>query len=139
MPYNLKILLGKNEIQKYHSDIALTITEKEINLKQYSFDYRLERDAFLKGINEAVGWTEYFLTESNMIGEEGSLQIVTRKDFMDFFRNDDLLTLLTIDDRIEIFSGILLGGGDFTKELLDQILSDYGVSHLVVIDRNAKL
>ena len=138
MPYNLKILLGKNEIQKYHSDIALTITEKEINLKQYSFDYRLERDTFLKGINEAVGWTEYFLIESDVIGEERRLQIVTREDFMEFFRNDDLLTLLTVDDRIEIFSSILLGESDFTKKLLDQILSDYGVSHLIIIDRNAK-
>jgi len=138
MTYNLKILFGKSEIQKYHSDIALTIAEKEINLKQYSFDYRLERDTFLKGINEAVGWTEYFLIESDVIGEERRLQIVTREDFMEFFRNDDLLTLLTVDDRIEIFSSILLGESDFTKKLLDQILSDYGVSHLIIIDRNAK-
>ncbi len=138
MSYSIQLLFGKNEINKYHLDIALTVAEKEINLKRYSFEHRLERDAFLKGVNEAIGWTEYFLTESNVIGEETSLQIVTRENFMEFFQNDDMLTLFTVDDRIEIFSSILLGDGDFTKELLDQILSDYGVGHLIIIDRNVK-
>jgi hypothetical protein len=138
MSYDIQILFGKNEISKYHLDIALTIAEKEINLKKYSFDYKIEMNAFLKGLNEAVGWTEYFLIERSESGEETSVSLATRKDFMEFFRNDDLLTLLTVDDRIEIFSSILLGDGDFTKELLDQILSDYGVNHLVIIDSNAK-
>ncbi|MDI1306308.1 MAG: hypothetical protein PSX42_15885, partial [bacterium] len=70
--------------------------------------------------------------------EEEANQLVTRGDFMTFFRNEEQSSSLTVDDRIEIFSSILLGESDFTKELLDSILSDYGVSHLKIIDRNIK-
>jgi hypothetical protein len=138
MSYDIQLLFGKNEINKYHLEIALTIAEKEINLKKYSFDHKVEVNAFLMGISEAVGWTEYFLIENNEIGKEISIPIVSREDFMTFFRNDELLTLLTTDDRIEIFSSILMGDGDFTKELLDQVLRDYDVSHLIIVDRNSK-
>jgi hypothetical protein len=58
----------------------------------------------------------------------------TRDDFMEFFRDDEMLNLLSVDDRIEIFSYILLGSSDFTKKLFDDIFSDYCVSHLEVIE-----
>ena len=61
---------------------------------------------------------------------------ITRDDFMSFFRNDELLNQLSVDDRIEVFSTILLGGYDFKKELLDDMFSDYGVTHLEVIERS---
>ncbi len=53
---------------------------------------------------------------------------------MNFFRDDEKLHLLTVDDRIEILSQILLGESDFTKELLEEIFSDYGVSHLKILE-----
>ncbi len=56
----------------------------------------------------------------------------TRKDFMAFFRDDNKLNLLSVDDRIEVFSTILLGSSDFNKELLDNIFSDYCITNLVV-------
>ncbi len=59
---------------------------------------------------------------------------LTRKDFMEFFRNDEKLNELTTDDRLEIFSYILLGSSDITKDLLDEILRDYSVSNLTVIE-----
>ena len=55
---------------------------------------------------------------------------------MDFFWNDDSLNQLSVDDRIEIFSTILVGSFDFTKELLDRIFSDYCVSNLEIIEVN---
>ncbi len=61
---------------------------------------------------------------------------MTRKDFMTFFRDKELLSQLTPDDRIEIFSCILTGRYDFTKKLLDKILNDYGVNNLLIIDFN---
>lgn len=61
---------------------------------------------------------------------------LTRSDFMNFFRDNDKLDLLSVDDRIEIFSTILLGSCDFKKKLLDEIFSDYCVTHLEVIERN---
>lgn len=61
---------------------------------------------------------------------------ITREDFMSFFRNEEQLNTLSNDDRVEIFTQILSGGSDFSKELLDAILSDYSVSHLEISDKN---
>lgn len=138
MSFNIELLFGKDEIRKYHSGVELSLPEKKINLQNFLFDYSVEVNAFLKGVDTAVGWTEYFMIDCKEYGAENTLPITTREEFMEFFRNDDLLTLLTADDRLEIFSSILLGESDFTKELLDQILSDYGVGHLIIVDRNAK-
>lgn len=63
-----------------------------------------------------------------------SYQKITREDFMKFFRDDEKLNELTPDDRIEIFCSILLGSSDITKELLDEVLADYSVRNLEVID-----
>jgi hypothetical protein len=52
-----------------------------------------------------------------------------------FFRNDEKLNELSVDDRIEIFSTILLGSSDFKKKLFDQIFIDYEVRHLEVIEK----
>ena len=62
-----------------------------------------------------------------------------RDNFMNFFRDDEKLNELTVDDRIEIFKHILIGGSDFTKKLLDEILSDYCVENLEIIEiKNGK-
>lgn len=61
-------------------------------------------------------------------------QKIMREDFMKFFRNDEKLNELTIDDRIEIFRTILAGSSDLTKELLDEILEDYSVLNLEIIE-----
>ena len=58
----------------------------------------------------------------------------TIEDFMAFFRDDEKLNLLSPDDRIEVFSTILLGSSDFKKKLFDEIFSDYCVSNLEVIE-----
>lgn len=60
---------------------------------------------------------------------------ITREDFMNFFRDDNLLNKLSVDDRVEIFSQILVGSTDITKEILNSLLSDYNVSNLQVIER----
>lgn len=63
-------------------------------------------------------------------------QQISREDFMKFFRDDEKLNQLTVDDRIEIFRTILVGSSDITKDLLNEILGDYCVDNLEVIDRN---
>jgi len=55
---------------------------------------------------------------------------------MQFFRDDEKQNELSPDDRIEIFSTILLGSSDITKKILDSILSDYCVPNLIIIDTN---
>ncbi len=59
---------------------------------------------------------------------------ISREDFMDFFRDTDELNRLTPDDRIEIFRSILLGSSDITKDLLNDLIRNYSVDNLEVIE-----
>ena len=61
---------------------------------------------------------------------------IGRAQFMQFFRDDQKLNELTPDDRIEIFRTVLTGSSDLTKELLDDLLLDYSVHNLEVLDTN---
>lgn len=63
-------------------------------------------------------------------------QKITREDFMKFFRDSEKLNELTPDDRVEVFRTILLGSSDFSKVLLNEVLEDYCVDNLEVIDIN---
>lgn len=58
---------------------------------------------------------------------------MTRDEFMSFFRNDETLNTLSVEDRIEVFSSTLLGSSDFTKELLEGVLNDYCVDNLKIV------
>ncbi len=60
---------------------------------------------------------------------------ITREEFMNFFRDDEKLNELTVDDRVEIFQSILVGSSDITKELLDGLLSDYCADRLEVSEK----
>lgn len=59
---------------------------------------------------------------------------ITRDGFMNFFRDNEKLNLLSPDDRIEVFCTILLGSSDFKKKIFDNIFSDYCVTNLEVIE-----
>lgn len=60
---------------------------------------------------------------------------ISREDFMKFFRDNEKLNELTADDRVEIFCTILLGSSDITKELLDELLAEYSVGDLEVMEK----
>lgn len=60
---------------------------------------------------------------------------ISREQFMAFFRDDEMLNQLSVDDRLEIFESILIGSSDFTTERLQRILNDYQVEHLEIIER----
>ena len=59
---------------------------------------------------------------------------ITRDDFMNFFRDNEKLNTLSVEDRIEVFSTILLGSSDFKKKLFDNIFSDYSISTLEFLE-----
>ncbi|POY38814.1 hypothetical protein C3L50_11835 [Flavobacterium alvei] len=65
MKYSLKIIFGKEEVDKFISNIPLTKDELEINVKEFSFETELELIAFKKGINEAIGWQELYLLDND--------------------------------------------------------------------------
>lgn len=64
MKYPLKIIYGKEVVNKFLSEIPFTVEEKNINVKEYTFETKKEMDAFLKGVNETIGWTECFVLEN---------------------------------------------------------------------------
>jgi len=57
---------------------------------------------------------------------------MTREDFMNFFRDDEKLSTLSVEDKIEIFVQILPSGSDITEELLNELILNYQVSNLKV-------
>jgi hypothetical protein len=57
---------------------------------------------------------------------------ITREEFMNFFIDDEKLNELTVDDRVEIFQSILVGSSDITQKLLQNLINDYNVQHLIV-------
>jgi hypothetical protein len=59
---------------------------------------------------------------------------LTKDNFMEFFRDNEKLNLLSADDRIEVFSTILIGSSDFKKKLFDDIFTDYGIFNLEVME-----
>ncbi|MCX5657691.1 MAG: hypothetical protein NTZ48_05660 [Candidatus Omnitrophica bacterium] len=61
---------------------------------------------------------------------------MNRAEFMQAYRGDDALReSLTPDDRVEIFLGILQGAGDITYELLNELLNDYDVTNMEVVQK----
>ena len=61
---------------------------------------------------------------------------MTRDDFMAFFRDDEKLNTLSVDDRLEVFRTVLVGGSDLTEDLLNEVLGDYGVEGLEVVTKS---
>lgn len=59
---------------------------------------------------------------------------ITREDFMAFFRDYDKLATLTAEDRMELFCHSMVSGNDFTKELLDEVLADYHVDGIEIVE-----
>lgn len=53
-----------------------------------------------------------------------------RDEFMEFFRSDRFHEEMSPDDCKEVFSQVLHGNSDFSKELLDQTLGDYDLGVL---------
>ena len=54
--HELIILFGREEIRNYENGEQLSPDELQTNVKRFSFNSAEEAAAFLKGIDEAVGW-----------------------------------------------------------------------------------
>jgi len=57
-----------------------------------------------------------------------------KKIIKDVMASDEIHEVLNEEDRKEIFVNILTGSSALTKKLLDEVLSNYGVGNLLVID-----
>ena len=63
MKHSIKIIYGKEQVNKFLSAVPFSEEEKSINEKEYHFETQSELDAFLKGVNETVGWLECYIVE----------------------------------------------------------------------------
>lgn len=63
MKTKVKIIFGKEQVDKLLNEQAFSESEKELNIKEYYFKTKAEKKAFCQGINEAVGWMECYLIE----------------------------------------------------------------------------
>jgi hypothetical protein len=69
MRYTIKIIFGKEQVEKFHNDQDFTTEENAINIKDYSFSTEAEKLAFCKGVEEAIGWTECYILENEIISK----------------------------------------------------------------------
>lgn len=63
MKHTLRVIFGKEQIVKTYNNKALTDEEIKLNVKEYLFNSEEEKLAFIKGLNEAIGWVDFCIPE----------------------------------------------------------------------------
>jgi hypothetical protein len=63
MKRTIKVIFGKEQVNKFISNIPFSEDEKEMNVKEYYFESELEILAFKKGIIESIGWVECYFVD----------------------------------------------------------------------------
>ena len=58
--------------------------------------------------------------------------MITRNEFIEFFRSDEGYAELSVDDALEIFLDVLKGSSDLTEDVLLSLLDAYGVTDITV-------
>ncbi len=56
--HRVKIIFGKEQVNKYLTGDNLSAEDLTLNVKNYEFDTAEEKNAFIKGIRASVGWSE---------------------------------------------------------------------------------
>jgi hypothetical protein len=63
MKHSVKIIFGKEQVNKFILDTPLSKEEKDINEKIFYFKSKGELNAFIKGVDITVGWSEVYSAE----------------------------------------------------------------------------
>jgi len=77
-----------------------------------------------------------FLNCTLKIKQMDNYKKISREEFMIFFVIRKKTNELTNDNRIDIIWYILAGSSDFTKILFDEILIDYCMHNIDIVDVN---
>lgn len=67
MKHSVKVIFGKEQILKVYSNESLNEEEINTNVKNYEFNSIEEKNAFIKGLNEAVGWIDICIPEFELL------------------------------------------------------------------------
>ena len=63
MKHTLKVIFGKEQVVKIYNNTPLSDEEIKLNVKEYQFNSSEEKQAFIKGLNEAIGWVDFCIPE----------------------------------------------------------------------------
>lgn len=63
MKHTLKVIFGKEQVAKILNNKVLSEEELNVNVQEYLFETEIEKQAFIKGLNQAVGWTYICIPE----------------------------------------------------------------------------
>jgi hypothetical protein len=63
MKHTLKVIFGKEQVAKIHNKEVLSEEELALNVKDYQFETEVEKQAFIKGLNESTGWSTICIPE----------------------------------------------------------------------------
>lgn len=67
MKQTLRVVFGKEQIVKIYNNEILTDEEIKLNVKKYQFNSEEEKQAFIRGLNEAIGWVDFCIPEFEML------------------------------------------------------------------------
>ena len=113
-------------VKLWDDSVVINYCTNELSPEEYEeMEYNTPKD-----------WANFLNTSQSyyVVSTLKNTKLITRQQFMDFFRSEEGYAQLTVDDCIELFSFALKGKYDITKELLDQVFSDYDVDNLEVIE-----
>lgn len=60
MTHSIQLIFGKEQVNKILANTPLSEDENIIHQKVFNFNSKEELMAFEQGLNEAIGWCEYY-------------------------------------------------------------------------------
>lgn len=63
MKQSVTVIFGKEQVSKIFNGEILNEDELLSYVKKYDFNTIEEKRAFIKGLDEALGWTEFYIPE----------------------------------------------------------------------------
>jgi len=118
--------LTENEVENMSS--------RDVYSLLYSLNEEKTNDVLMEEYNDCHTGARCVINDSFDLDRMRIDDTNARDVFMQIYRSG-LLNTLSVDDRHEVFSGIMLGNSDFTAELLNDVLSNYDVNNLEVRER----
>lgn len=59
--------------------------------------------------------------------------MISREQFMEYYRSDKYSEELSPDDKVEVFKGSLAGESDITQKLLQDLADDYNSGKIIIV------
>lgn len=61
--YTVKIIFGSDDVKNFYNQSSRDDETKITGVFEYSFETKKEIHAFIKGIDEAMGWRDYYVLD----------------------------------------------------------------------------